>query len=149
MTLIVVVVVLVMLAIALRLAIPRLGNSVAGGIIERDGRRALAPCPATPNCQQLEWPIQKEPSQVIDTVAAVIAAQPGARVITQNEQYLHASFSTPLMGFVDDVEFLVNDQESDGQPVLRVRSASRLGHSDLGANARRIESLQKAIDGQL
>ena len=40
-------------------------------------------------------------------LAGLVQTQPRARVITQDGQYLHAEFSSPLMGFVDDVEFLL------------------------------------------
>lgn len=149
MKLAIVAVILLLLAVVLRLAIPRLGSSVAGGTIERDGRSVLAPCPATPNCHQAEWPIQGEPSQVIDTVVSLVATQSGSALITRTDNYLHATFSTPLMGFMDDVEFLISVRETDAQPVLLVRSASRLGHSDLGANAQRIETLRTTIGATL
>jgi len=48
-------------------------------------------------------------------------------------------FSTPLMGFVDDVEFYC-----DGK-AIQVRSASRLGYSDLGVNRKRIEAIRAAF----
>ena len=37
----------------------------------------------------------------------LVQSQPRAIVVTQDGQYLHAEFSSPLMGFVDDVEFLL------------------------------------------
>jgi uncharacterized protein (DUF1499 family) len=43
-----------------------------------------------------------------------------------------------LMGFVDDVEFYVDPAEK----VVQVRSASRLGESDLGVNRKRIEAIR-------
>ena len=54
-------------------------------------------------------------------------------------EYLYAEFATPLMGFVDDVEFYC-----DGK-VIQVRSASRLGYSDLGVNRKRIEEIRAAF----
>jgi uncharacterized protein (DUF1499 family) len=45
------------------------------------------------------------------------------------------------MGFVDDVEFVVNP----AQRLIDVRSASRLGHSDLGVNRKRIEAVRQAF----
>jgi uncharacterized protein (DUF1499 family) len=46
---------------------------------------------------------------------------------------------TKLMGYVDDVEFLL-----DGKQV-HVRSASRLGYSDWGVNRKRIEAIRALI----
>jgi uncharacterized protein (DUF1499 family) len=57
------------------------------------------------------------------------------KIITATDNYLYAEFTSALMGFVDDVEFLVDDQAK----VIHVRSASRLGESDFGVNRKRIE----------
>lgn len=141
--------VLAMLAIGIRLTIPRLGNSVAGGIVERDSMQQLAPCPGTPNCHLDEFIISGDATNAIDTIADIVGEQPGTHVVTRDARYLHATFSTALMGYVDDVEFLLKDADAGSQPVVQVRSASRLGHSDLGANAKRVESLRQAAIGRL
>jgi uncharacterized protein (DUF1499 family) len=69
----------------------------------------------------------------------LVQKQPRARVITQDGEYLHAEFSSVLMGFVDDVEFLLAPE----QMVIDVRSAARLGSSDFGVNRNRVESLRE------
>ena len=73
----------------------------------------------------------------------LVRAQPRASVVTQDGQYLHAEFSSPLMGFVDDVEFLLAAE----QTLIHVRSAARLGYSDFGVNRKRVESLRAQFDG--
>ena len=50
-------------------------------------------------------------------------------------------FISRLMRFRDDVEFLL-DREAR---VFHVRSASRVGYSDLGANAARVERLRALL----
>ena len=66
--------------------------------------------------------------------------------LEQNERpYLHATFTTRVMRFVDDVEFrMVLEQE-----LIHVRSASRVGYSDLGTNRRRVERLRNAFDSAM
>ena len=76
-------------------------------------------------------------------LAGLVQTRPRARVITQDGQYLHAEFSSPLMGFVDDVEFLLAPE----QMVIDVRSAARLGSSDFGVNRKRVESLREQFGG--
>jgi uncharacterized protein (DUF1499 family) len=115
----------------------------------RDGR--LAPCPAKPNCVSSQaddtdhriapLPLAGDAAADMATLAKVVAAQPGAVVVTRNDRYLYATFTTPLMGFVDDVEFVADPRRS----VIDVRSASRLGHSDLGVNRKRVEALRAAF----
>jgi uncharacterized protein (DUF1499 family) len=74
----------------------------------------------------------------------VVQAQPRASVVTQDGQYLYAEFSTPLMGFVDDVEFLLAPE----QRLIHMRSAARLGYSDLGVNRKRAESVRAQFEGR-
>ena len=64
-------------------------------------------------------------------------------IVTDHENYLHAEFTSLIMRFVDDVEFFSIAEEQ----VIHVRSASRLGSSDLGANRRRVEGLRTKLLG--
>ena len=144
MKLLVILILLGLLALGLRVAIPHLGSSVAGGVVERDGQPMLADCPDTPNCHRDEFPVTAETSQAISTLADVVSQQQGAQILTQDERYLHATFTSRLMGFVDDVEFLLVLGTAEANPRILVRSASRLGKSDLGANAKRVEMLRSA-----
>jgi uncharacterized protein (DUF1499 family) len=116
----------------------------------KDGK--LAPCSNSPNCvvsqgaQDAEHAIAPlsysgDKAAAIAKLAALITAEPRTAIIEQTEDYLYAEFSTRLMGFVDDVEFYADPAE----PVIHVRSASRLGESDLGVNRKRIEALRAAF----
>jgi len=145
----IIIAVLILLAIGLRLAIPGMGASVAGGVVTDNGQQSLADCPGTPNCQRDTLTIGGEPSQAIRTMATLIGENSHTQIVTQDEQYLHATWSSPIMGFIDDVEFLLVQPENGEQPVLQVRSASRLGKSDLGANAARIDTLRNDSQGRL
>lgn len=70
----------------------------------------------------------------------LVARQPRTRIITFTEHYLHAECATALMRYVDDLEFHLNSEEGR----IEVRSASRVGYSDLGANRKRVEALRAA-----
>ena len=154
MTFLIILTLIVIAGVALRLAVPRLTRtSVATGIVTVDdqsrpgksrlGKSRLGDCPDTPNCQNAELIVSKPASEVIGTLATLITSQDGTTIITQDERYLHATFTSRIMAFTDDVEFLVSD---DGQSV-QVRSASRIGKSDLGANAERVELLRSLTTG--
>ena len=69
---------------------------------------------------------------------ARLASMPGARVQRREPGYLYATFTTPLMRYVDDVEFALDPKAQ----VIELRSASRLGHSDRGLNRSRIEDIR-------
>jgi uncharacterized protein (DUF1499 family) len=49
------------------------------------------------------------------------------------------------MRFVDDVEFLFDDTNKK----IHVRSASRVGYSDMGVNRKRVEELRKLLNERL
>ena len=110
----------------------------------------LAPCRRTPNCVSS----QADPADAEhyfapipfkgDAMAAVLRAvrqMPRTTVVSQDHNYLYAEFRTPLMRYVDDVEFFHDDQAG----VIHVRSASRLGRRDFGVNRRRMEQLRALL----
>ncbi len=112
-------------------------------------RERLAPCPGSPNCVSSR---ETHPDRRVEPLAApegaiaaarrAIEKMPRARVVEEeSEAYLRAEFRSRLFGFVDDLE-LALDREAG---VLEVRSASRVGHSDLGANRRRVEELRARL----
>jgi uncharacterized protein (DUF1499 family) len=108
----------------------------------KDGR--LAPCKRSPNCVSSQAdPLDKEhyiaPIPYGGSIAELrkaLATLDLATVIREEPNYLYAEFRTPILRFVDDVEFL-----KDGE-LLHVRSASRLGRRDFKANRRRVEQLR-------
>lgn len=113
----------------------------------KDGK--LSPCPKSPNCVVSQGnpdsshaiaPIayEGEASAAMAKLQAVVASQPRTQIIEQTDTYLYVEFASQLMGFVDDVEFLITPEAS----VIQVRSASRLGESDLGVNRKRIETIR-------
>ncbi|MBD0335627.1 MAG: DUF1499 domain-containing protein [Cyanobacteria bacterium Co-bin13] len=132
-------------------ALPGLSGFFAGqrptNLGVKDGK--LAPCPGSPNCvvsqgaQDGEHAIAPiafttDPATALATLKSVVTAQPRTEIIEASDNYLCAEFASQLMGFVDDVEFYLDPAES----VIHVRSASRLGQSDLGVNRKRIETIR-------
>lgn len=77
----------------------------------------------------------------IAKLKGIVEGMDGARLIIEAPDYLYAQYTTPLMKYVDDVEFWFDPINN----VIQVRSASRLGKSDLGVNRKRIEVLRAAL----
>ncbi|MEX1198641.1 MAG: DUF1499 domain-containing protein [Pseudohongiellaceae bacterium] len=110
-----------------------------------DGR--LSPCPDSPNCvssfsgeeRHAIEPLQADLAAIRDVIGGLDNADV---VSSDGEHYLRAEFTTRIIGFVDDVEFL----HDPAQGVTHVRSASRVGYSDLGANRQRIERLRQRLN---
>ncbi|HSM83806.1 MAG TPA: DUF1499 domain-containing protein [Nodosilinea sp.] len=112
----------------------------------------LAPCPGSPNCVVSQGaadaehaiaplPYSGDPAQAMAQLVAIVTAMPRTTIVESTDNYLYAEFATKLMGFVDDVEFYLDPAES----VIQVRSASRLGKSDLGVNRQRVEAIRQAL----
>ena len=80
-----------------------------------------------------------DPAAAMRKLRATIEALPRTEIVESRPDYIYAEFSSQVLGFVDDVEFYC-----DGQ-VIHVRSASRLGISDLGVNRKRIEAIRAAF----
>lgn len=123
------------------------GESPDLGIIEGH----LSPCPSSPNCVVSQGadeshtiaPITytSDRQAVRDVLVQVLGVVPRTEVIVQTEDYVRAKSTSRLMGFVDDLEFYLPADT----PVIHLRSAARLGESDLGVNRRRLEQIRLAL----
>jgi len=108
----------------------------------------LAPCSNKPNCvnSQAETDTHQiaplsysgASAQAMIHLKEVIEAMARTRIITVTDNYLYAEFTSRILRFVDDVEFWL---DADAQ-VIHVRSASRVGYSDLGVNRQRVERIR-------
>jgi uncharacterized protein (DUF1499 family) len=110
----------------------------------------LKPCPSSPNCVSslAENPARRiapfslfgTPAETLTRLEKAIGTFPRAAVVVREELYLKVEFRT-LLGFVDDVEFLVDANHG----LVQARSASRSGYWDLGLNRRRMEVIRKVF----
>ena len=102
----------------------------------------LAPCPSAAHCARADWTIA-DPAAALQTLATAVTATPRTTVIERGDRYLHATASSRLFGFVDDLELYADPDHG----VVQARSVSRLGDSDLGVNARRLAALRDTLRG--
>lgn len=126
---------------------PLFGNLFRGSPSDdlglRDGK--LRPPPTTPNCahSQVE---RAHPAHVHpltgdwDTVVAAVAAHPEVTIVAHTDDWVHAEAQTPTMGFVDDIELQRTDEG-----IVHVRSASRMGSSDLDKNRKRLDQVRTTL----
>ncbi|MGL1930588.1 MAG: DUF1499 domain-containing protein [Desulfotalea sp.] len=114
----------------------------------------LAQCPATPNCVNSQAKDTKhyiEPVittgstlEVKNRILNIIAELKRSKIIVAEENYIRAEFVSKVFRFVDDVEFYFPDTKSK-EMTIHVRSASRVGHSDLDVNRKRIEQIRTKL----
>ena len=74
-------------------------------------------------------------------IKAIVQATAGAEVVKSDDDYLYARYTSRLMKYVDDVEFWFDP----ALRVVQVRSASRIGKGDMGANRKRVEAVRAAL----
>jgi len=127
--------------------------SCAGSRPEQLGatESGLAPCPASPNCvssdasdaaHAIEPLIAAiDPHEAWRAARELVAALPRTQIVTETGVYLHAECRSALFGFVDDLELHLRPELER----IAVRSASRVGYSDLGVNRRRVERIRAAL----
>lgn len=109
----------------------------------------FAPCPESPNCvssyatDELHAidPLPLPPDEPMETLRGVVASFPRTATVVEDGDYLHATFTSLVFRFVDDVEFRI-DRDAG---VIHVRSASRVGYGDMGVNRRRVESIRERL----
>jgi len=115
----------------------------------RDSR--LAPCPSSPNCVSSDAQdeshhvdalrLEGDPDTAWSALREIVSAMPGTTLTEETSHYLRAECESRLLGFVDDLELHLRRDEG----VVAIRSASRLGYSDMGVNRRRVEQIRERL----
>jgi len=119
-------------------------NGSAPGLVNSK----LSPCPDKPNCICTEFADDqshftdaiKYQSLSLDNITNAIESTGGIISTTQNN-YIAATYTSRIFKYVDDFEIRIDSENQ----VIHIRSASRVGHSDIGANLKRIENFKNAL----
>jgi uncharacterized protein (DUF1499 family) len=110
----------------------------------------LKACGTKPNCvssfsdknsKSFIEPIKVNNIEVVWDNLNILLPEQGFNIVSANKNYIHATQKTALLGFVDDVEFLLDES----QGLIHMRSASRVGYSDLGTNRKRLNKITEAL----
>lgn len=111
----------------------------------------LSACPASPNCVSSDatdgdhWVAPMRLRVDVATgwqkLQIALMSLPRITFVTRSDGYLHAEARSLIFRFVDDVEFHLRSEKGE----IAVRSASRVGYSDLGVNRRRVENLREVL----
>lgn len=118
------------------------------GLTQSEGENAvLKPCPESPNCIGSHYPKDQEhflkpikyqlpKEQARERIIKILKKTDRVNLVSEEQDYIHAEFTSAVFKFVDDVEFNLSEE-----PFIHFRSASRMGHSDLGANKKRMNEI--------
>jgi uncharacterized protein (DUF1499 family) len=122
---------------------------------ERPSGGAIEPCPPAPHCvssidsdadHHVDALIFRgTPAQARAQLIRALKSLPRTEVVEQSPGYLRAEARSAVLRFVDDVEFAIEPAAAGSGGVIEVRSSSRVGYYDFGANRERVESLRKAF----
>lgn len=120
----------------------------------KDGK--LADCPDKPNCAST----QSEPSAygytepvsftgdaaiAFETALTIVRELPNSTIVTAEAPYLHATTESNFWRFIDDLEIYVDADAG----LIHMRSAARLGESDLNANPNRLKAIRQKLQERL
>ena len=128
------------------------GICFAQGSGSDDGVGMIKACPKSPNCISS---LDEDPDHAITPLTytgsraeamaclkRVLASLKRTAIVSETENYLHAEATSLIFRFVDDVDFYFPPDEK----TIHMRSASRVGYSDLGVNRRRLEEIRRRMD---
>lgn len=121
----------------------------AGALAVTDSR-ALE-CPDKPSCvsSRSENPDRRVPpldyegdaGNAIGRLVTIIEQMPRSAIVSTTDRSVHATFTSRVFGFVDDVSLVVNDAGT-----IDVCSVSRVGYYDFGVNRSRIERIRARFE---
>lgn len=103
-------------------------------------------CPTSPNCvstltKQKDKEMQalpfKDLKQAKQLLLEIVKKMPRTKIKPTDKNFIHVVFTTKILRFKDDVYFYFDEQAK----LIQFKSASRVGHSDLGANKKRMKEI--------
>mgnify|MGYP001131745639 CR=1 FL=1 len=109
----------------------------------------LHPCPGKPNCVSTQDPDAKRAmaplsfagtkQETRDRILGIVRGMKRSEIVEASDDYIHACFRSRVFGFVDDVEFLLDEDAR----LVHFRSASQVGTYDFGVNRRRMQGISE------
>ncbi len=121
---------------------------------ESPSLKTFPACPSSPNCVSSQ---SSDTDHFVDPLVyrgtlegakaqliQVLTSLPRTKIVKEEPAYLRAESTSLIFRFTDDLEFAFDDI----QKLIHVRSASRVGYSDLGANRKRVETIRRRFQHQ-
>ncbi|MES3629312.1 MAG: DUF1499 domain-containing protein [Longimonas sp.] len=104
----------------------------------------VPPCPDTPNCERVQRTFEAAPQRVYRAALAALADLNPISCETDPDNRSAQAVYRVAFVFNDDVHIAVRPSDKGGS-TLHIRSASRVGYSDLGVNERRVRRFFRAL----
>jgi uncharacterized protein (DUF1499 family) len=110
--------------------------------------KKLPLCPHSPNCVSSQaadsghfiapFKIAGDPETAWAALKQALRGQSRTVITAESADALHAEATSLIFRFVDNIDAIL-DREAR---LIHIRSASRVGYSDLGVNRKRVEALR-------
>lgn len=117
-----------------------------------DTMATISSCPSKPNCVSSTDADEAHSIAPLDVgddkdaaflrLRGVMDAMARTKLVGEEEDYLHYEVRSRIMRYVDDVECGYNAERG----VIDLRSASRVGYSDMGVNRKRVKAIRAAYE---
>lgn len=126
-------------------------NKLPDGLGVTDG--LLKVCSKSPNCISTQAESNDtihyiepiifvgEPKDTQLLIESYMLTQERGRIVASSFGYVHFEVKSKLIGYIDDVEFYFPEADS----VVHIRSASRVGYSDMGVNRERVRKIHNLL----
>ena len=108
-------------------------------------------CPNTPNCVSSQaadtdhyiapFKVKGNPEDAFSALKTALLQQSRTVITQSTPESLHAEATSLIFRFVDDIDAVLDARAG----LIQIRSASRVGYSDLGVNRRRVETLRLTL----
>lgn len=109
----------------------------------------LEPCPKSPNCVSSDSQSKRHAiaaltptatmNQTWRDIANYMTQTKGFKLVEHTDTVIKAEYKSGVFGFVDDVTFKKRGNS------IAIRSASRTGYYDFGANRKRMETIREYL----
>ncbi len=114
----------------------------------------LEPCPESPNCVSslatdddhriapMSYGGDRATARL--RLLAALSQLDNTEIIEDTRSLLRVKVTSSILRFIDDVTFFFDDEKE----LIQMRSASRSGYYDFGANRRRLEGIRELYEQQ-
>lgn len=105
----------------------------------------LDPCPDSPNCIHISREYELKAEKLFQHTLDAIESMNPFEVESDSQNFqIESVFRIRIFGFKDDLKAVI--QPHAGNSILFIKSSSRVGHSDLGVNRRRVKKLLNQLE---
>ncbi len=114
----------------------------------------LKTCPDSPNCVSSQaqdsahhikpFTYTATKREAKKTILAILHSTPETRIVVEEENFIHAEISSSLFGFIDDIQFFLDEKEK----TIHIHSSSRSGYWDFGKNRSRLEEIRSRFKAE-